>query len=160
MFNALSKNLNEFQDTDHRFPKEADFKYIPMIVEYWQRGYFDNMMDALNFCREEERQSELINTLNVGFASVCASINNVGDAVVQGFNRISAEMAHIDVSTQRQTSIVQEAADSIEELKDINREMASSLEGCASDTAQMKEYYAYKTQGLKNDRQIYKKVFR
>ena len=160
VFNALAKNLNEFQDTDHRFPKEADFKYIPMIVEYWQRGYFDNMMDALNFCREEERQSELINTLNVGFANVCASINNVGDAVVQGFNRMSAEMAHIDVSIQRQTSIVQEAADSIQELKDINREMASSLESCANDTAQMKEYYAYKTQGLKNDRQIYKKMFR
>ena len=160
VFNALSKNLNEFQDTDHRFPKEADFRYIPMIVEYWRRGYFDNMMDALNFCRQEERQSELINTLNVGFASVCASINNVGDSVVQGFNRMSIEIAHLDTSIQRQTSIVEEAAENIQELKEINREMASSLESCAHDTAQMRDYYAYKTEGFKSDKQIYKKVFR
>ena len=160
LFNSLVKNLNEFQDSDHRFPKEQDFYKIPMIVDYWDRGYFDNMQDALNFCRDEERQQELINTLNVGFASVCASLNNLNDSVSFGFSQMSAQMAHIDMSIQRQTDIVKEATDSIQELKEINREMASSLESCANDTAQMKQYYAYKTQGTYSNKEIYSRVFR
>ena len=160
LFNSLVKNLNEFQDSDHRFPKEKDFYKIPMIVDYWDRGYFDNMQDALNFCRDEERQQELINTLNVGFASVCASLNNLNDSVSFGFSQMSAQMAHIDMSIQRQTDIVKEATDSIQELKEINREMASSLESCANDTAQMKQYYAYKTQGTYSNKEIYSRVFR
>ena len=160
LFNSLVKNLNELQDSDHRFPKEQDFYKIPMIVDYWDRGYFDNMQDALNFCRDEERQQELINTLNVGFASVCASLNNLNDSVSFGFSQMSAQMAHIDMSIQRQTDIVKEATDSIQELKEINREMASSLESCANDTAQMKQYYAYKTQGTYSNKEIYSRVFR
>ena len=39
VFNSLVKNLNEFQNSDHRFPKEQDFYKIPMIVEYWETSY-------------------------------------------------------------------------------------------------------------------------
>ena len=158
-YNGMLANLRDFYATNDNFPDERDIYKIPMIIDYWKRGYVDNMKEALVFCREEERHEEVMNTFRSGINKLCLELNSISNSLDQGFNTLSIQLSNVDSSIQQQIEATREAAESMNEIKAINQQMAASAEKCAEDTEVLRKYCAYKNQGASKNK-IHRELFR
>lgn len=94
--NSYNK-LRQYTDQDPQLPKEADWCLLPCIIDYAQRGYADNLKEALVLCHNDAQHAELMQGLYQQYQALVETRQMLSDRFTQ-LNSEIASLYHVACS--------------------------------------------------------------